>query len=49
MKYLPHPKAKEIPSRRTRKGERNKVYRTNYKLAKLARKQRRLEKSEEGV
>jgi len=37
---IPYPKKKDTPSRLTRKGARNKVFWTNYKASKLAKKLR---------
>jgi hypothetical protein len=43
MNWKSYPKAKDTPSRRTRKGLRNSVFQHNYKLrAKLNREKRAL-------
>jgi hypothetical protein len=38
--YLPYPTKKETPNRKTRKGDRAKVFLTNKNLAKKLRKER---------
>jgi hypothetical protein len=41
MNYLAYPKKKDTPSRKSRKGSRQKVYWTNHTLGRVARKARR--------
>ena len=41
MNYMPYPKEKDTPSRKSRKGSRQKVYWHNYTLNRLAKKARR--------
>jgi hypothetical protein len=46
MFFKPYPTAATTPNRKARKSERNKVFVTNRKLAKAARKERRLARQE---
>jgi hypothetical protein len=45
--YKPHPEEKTTHSRKTRKGERNKVFLYNFTLVRKLKKERRKKRQEE--